>query len=79
MDIERIDTKMKSKNMQSKGVYIGITDANKAIVLDSINTAANHNIISIGQLGTGKVLHIDDSINKIRNTKKYLYTYNNGV
>lgn len=79
MDIERIDPKMKSKNMQSKGVYIGIPDANKTIVLDSINIAADRNIISISQLGTGKVLHMDDLINKIRNTKKYLYTYNNGV
>ena len=62
VDIERIDSKMKSKNMQSKGVYIGISDANKAIVLDNINTAANPNIISIGQLGTGKVLHIDEAV-----------------
>ena len=62
MDIERIDPKMKNKNMQSKGVYISIAGANKTIVLDNINTAADHNVISIGQLGNGKVLHIDEAV-----------------
>lgn len=48
---------MGNKNIQSKGVYIGIVDTDKAIVMDSDIT--NHNAISLGNLGEGKVIYID--------------------
>lgn len=48
---------MGNKNIQSKGVCIGIVDTDKAIVMNS--DIINHNAISLGKLGEGRVIHID--------------------